>query len=238
MNIVPTAKEMNSSLIYLSNLLCKKKLIAPDSKNRLDRCIAQLKKYNNKAEWEYIIESSNPIKFTPIPDKKLKQIYPQIYLDIKVESSEKNNFYPFKKLDLKIEILDIKGELQSRWHIDLANKKDDVLYQEGPLFHMQGGGHKPQANRKDELKISRPRWAMPPMELILTCEMILANFYPEKWKDIRNDKGWLKLIHIAQLMCYSAYYQQIHDCLFQHQQLIPSSQSKSVLTTLWANKKL
>ena len=235
MNIVPTAKEMSSSLAYLSNLLCKKSLISPNSKNYLDSAISQLKICNNKTKWGYIINSSTPIEFIPIPDKKLGQIIPQIYLDIKVEPPEKNKFYPFKKLDLKIEIFDIKGKLQSRWHIDLANKKYDGLYQEGPLFHLQGGGHKPQANRKEELKISRPRWAMPPMELILTCEMILANFYPEKWKDIRNDKGWLKLIHIAQLMCYSAYYKQIHDCLFQSQQLIPSSQSKSVLNALWAN---
>ena len=138
--------------------------------------------------------------------------------------------------DTKIEIFDLGGKLQSRWHIDLANQKEDGAYQEGPLFHLQSGGHKPQANRKEELKISRPRWAIPPMELILTCEMILANFYPEQWKIIRGEKRWLKLIHVAQAMCYFAYCQRMHDCLFQPQQLSAQSQSKSVLTAFWASE--
>jgi len=77
---------------------------------------------------------------------------------------------------------------------------------------------------------------MPPMELILTCEMILANFYPEQWQIIRGEKRWLKLIQIAQFMCYSAYCQRMHNCLFQPQSLTPKKQSDSVLTDFWASE--
>ncbi len=236
MNTIPTAKEMSSLLAYLSNLLCQNKLICPDSKNYLDRASTQLMRFSSSRTWEYALKPSEPIVFVPTLDKKLGQIVPHVYLEVAVKPPEKNDIPPFKKLDIKIEIFDIKGELQTRWHIDLANYKENDQYQAGPLFHLQSGGHKPQANRKEELKISRPRWTMPPMELILTCEMILANFYPEQWEKIRGEKKWLKLIHTAQSMCYLAYYQRIHDCLFKPQSLIPKKQSESVLTALWASE--
>jgi hypothetical protein len=172
---VPTAKEMKQQLNALSRLLYHNKLIQRH-KNGLESAISQLDRFNEKTEWEYIIKPSIPIKFVPTLDKKLGEIVPQVYLDVAVAPPKRNDLPPFKRLDTKIEIFDFAGKLQSRWHIDLANQKEDGFYQEGPLFHLQSGGHKPQGNRKEELKLSRPRWAMPPMELILTCEMILANF--------------------------------------------------------------
>ncbi len=237
MDKIPTAKVMSQQLNSLNRLLHHKKLIQRHTKNGIDNAIYQLNRFKDKTEWEYTIEPSTPIKFVPTLDKKLGKIIPQVYLDVAVEPPKRNDFPIFKILDTKIEIFDLAGNLQSRWHIDLANRKEDGSYQEGPLFHLQSGGHKPQANRKEELKISRPRWAMPPMELILTCEMILANFYPAQWKTIRTEKRWLKLIQIAQYMCYSAYCQRMHNCLFDEaQRLTPKSQSESVLTALWASE--
>ena len=236
MDNIPTAKDMSQQLNILTRLLYKKKLIQRNTKNGLESAIYQLDRFKEKTEWEYLIKPSTPIKFIPTPDKKLGQIVPQVYLDVAVAPPKKNDLPPFKKLDIKIEIFDIADNLQTRWHIDLANQKEEGSYQEGPLFHLQSGGHKPQSNRQEELKISRPRWAMPPMELILTCEMILANFYPKQWQIIRGEKRWLKLIHIAQFMCYSAYCQRMHNCLFQAQPLIPKKQFDSILTALWASE--
>jgi len=228
MDKIPTAKEMSQQLTYLSRLLYNKKLIPRNTKNSLDSAISELNRFQTKTEWEYIIKASTPIKFVPTDDKKLGKIVPQVYLDVAVKPPERDDISPFIRLDTKIEIFDIKGNLQSRWHIDLANLKENGEYQAGPLFHLQGGGHKPQNDRKEELKISRPRWAIPPMELILTCEMILANFYPEQWENIRTEKGWLKLIHIAQSMCYSAYIKRMQNSF--------SQKSTSILTEMWASK--
>jgi len=233
---IPTANEMSKQLVLLNRSLYENKLIQPDSQSPFNEAIRELKGFGTQRTWQYTIDASTPIEFVPTSDKKLGKIVPQVYLDIAVEPPKRNDLPPFKRLDTKIEIFDLKGKLQSRWHIDLANRKEDGSYQEGPLFHLQSGGHKPESKREDELKISRPRWAMPPMELILTCEMILANFYPEPWKIIRNEKRWLKLIHIAQLMCYSAYCQRMQNCLFQQQPLIPKKQSDSVLTEFWASE--
>lgn len=229
LNQIPTAREMSSSLARLSNLLCQEELIQPYSKNYLDAVSGKLRKFGNSKSWQYTINISTSIDFVATSTKKLKHIAPRVYIDVAVKASETEDGSPFSKLNNTIEIIDISnGELQSRWHIDLANIKEEGIYQAGPLFHLQGGGHQPQGDRKKELKLSIPRLAIPPMELILTCEMIIANFYPEKWKIIKRQRGWLELIKVAQQLCYPQYYQQIQDCL--------SGKSQSVLETLWATE--
>lgn len=231
MNKIPTAREMSSNLARLSNLLCQAELIQPYSKNYLDRVSGKLRKFGRSQSWQYTINVSAPIDFVAISTKKLGHIAPHVYINVAVKPPDTDDSSPFTKLNNTIEVIDLSNsDLQSRWHIDLANLKEDGIYQAGPLFHLQGGGHKPHADRKKELKVSIPRWASPPMELILTCEMIIANFYPEKWKIIKRQQGWLELIKVAQQLCYPQYCQQIQDCL--------SGKPQSVLEALWATPPL
>jgi hypothetical protein len=226
LNRIPTAKEMASHLAYLSNLLCKEELIYPKSKSYLDAASGKLRKLGGVQSYEYTIEETKPINFVQTSSKKLEQIAPRVYIDVAVKLPAKNDVPPFNRLVTVIEVWDIsKNKLQSRWHIDLANRFDNGTYQAGPLFHLQGGGHKPQGNRQEELKVSIPRWPFPPMELILTCEIIIANFYPDKWEKIRNQKKWRELIQVAQSMCYPVYFQRVQNCLEQNQ---------SILNALWA----
>jgi hypothetical protein len=151
---IPTANEMRQQLVFLNRSLYENKLIQLNSQTPLNKAINQLKEFGKQKTWQYTIDASAPIEFVPTPDKKLGKIVPQVYLDVAVEAPKINELPPFKRLDTKIEIFDLVGHLQSRWHIDLANQKEDGTYQDGPLFHLQSGGHKPQANRKGELKIS------------------------------------------------------------------------------------
>ncbi|MEN8218424.1 MAG: hypothetical protein ABFS56_19050 [Pseudomonadota bacterium] len=231
MNRIPTAKEMSSNLAHLSNLLCQEELIQPDSKVYLDGAIGMLRKLGRLQSWKYTIEASEPIDFVPIAGKKLEQIAPRLYLTVAVKPQARSELPPFTRLVTVIEVWDIlKNELQSRWHLDLANRKEDGSYQAGPLFHLQGGGHQPRSHRKEELKVSIPRWTTPPMELILTCEMIIANFYPDKWEKISTQKKWLELIHAAQQLCYPVYFQRVQNCLSS------GGRRQSVLKTLWAKE--
>jgi hypothetical protein len=194
MGDIPTANEMSAKLASLSRLLYEKKLIQTDAINGIYDASQQLKGFGKALSWEYTIEASAPIKFVPIKDKKLGQVAPFVYLDVAVALPETDDVPPFSRLNTTIEVWDVlENQLQSRWHIDLANRKADGTYQAGPLFHIQGGGHKPKGNRIDELKVSIPRWTIPPIELILTCEMIIANFYPDKWDKISLQKKWLEL---------------------------------------------
>jgi hypothetical protein len=226
---IPTAKEMGTKLDYLSRMLFREQLIHYRSKSHIDKLSKQLKALGATKTWQYIIQVSKSIEFVPITDKKLSHIAPRVYLTVAVKPPEKEGILPFTQLVTVIEVWDLsKGELQSRWHIDLANCNKKAVYQAGPLFHLQGGGHRPQAERTNEIKVSIPRWTYPPMELILTSEMIIANFYPDKWKKIRSQKKWLELVHVAQQLCYPAYFQRIQKCL--------SEQPQSVLNALWATE--
>lgn len=216
MNRFPTAKEMSSHLAYLSFLLCQEELIQPHSKASLDSASAKLRKRGNLQSWEYSIDVKDAIDFVPIEGKKLEKIAPRVYIQVAVKPPEKDGILPFTQLNTTIEVVDSVGVLQSRWHIDLANRKEDGSYQAGPLFHLQGGGHKPEGKREQEVKVSIPRWAILPMDLILICEMIIANFYPKKWQKIRGQKKWLELINVAQQLCYPIYVERIQSCLAGH----------------------
>ncbi|RKZ44045.1 MAG: hypothetical protein DRR16_26995 [Candidatus Parabeggiatoa sp. nov. 3] len=228
MPTVPTAKEMASNLASLSNLLCKEELINPKSKNSLDAACGKLRKLGQVQSYRYTIDSVAPIKFVPIGSKKLKQIAPHVYIDVAINPPTKDDLPPFSQLVTVIEVWDVlKNDLQLRWHLDLANRSDEGHYQAGPLFHLQAGGHQPKGNRKDDLKVSIPRWEMPPKELILACEMILANFYPDKWNKIKRQQRWLELIQFAQSLCYPMYFQRVQNSLERQQ---------SVLEALWATE--
>jgi hypothetical protein len=85
-----------------------------------------------------------------------------------------------------------------------------------------------EKNLCDE-QVSIPRWTIPPMELILTCEMIIANFYPDKWDKMSGQKKWLELIRVAQQLCYPSYIERFKNCLY-------GGQPHSVLRALWAKE--
>jgi len=65
------------------------------------------------------------------------------------------------------------------------------------------------------------------MELILTCELIIANFYPVQWEKLKMQRGWLELIQIAQRLCYAVYFQRVQNSLAAQQ---------SLLNALWAQE--
>lgn len=219
---------MRSHLEYLGRLLYQNKLIPPLSKIYLDRATANLKKWGRVKSWEYTIEPAKPIEFIAIKGKKIQQIAPRVYLDVAVKPPKTDNEPPFSRLVTVIEVWDVANkELQSRWHIDLANRFEEGTYQAGPLFHLQGGGHQPQGDRTKDLKVSIPRFPTPPLELILTCELIIANFYPEQWEILKRQRGWLELIQIAQHLCYAVYFQRVQNSLTAQQ---------SLLNVLWAQE--
>jgi hypothetical protein len=188
-NNIPTAREMGSKLGSLALLLQEEKLISFHTKSYILEISKRLKELKQSKSWGYTIYSTAPVEFVPLKDKKLGQIAPRVYLTVAVSPQSQPDRLPFSQLVTVVEIWDLlTDQLQSRWHLDLANRKADGTYQAGPLFHLQGGGHKPRGDRAEDLKVSLPRWEMPPKELILICEMIIANFYPAKWEKISTQK--------------------------------------------------
>lgn len=91
-----------------------------------------------------------------------------------------------------------------RYHFDLANPG-----QSGPRFHLQAGGNA----FPDELcwlheAVAVPRIAHHPMDAMLACEMIAANFYGEDGRRAVEDPTVVGAIRDSQRSLLQRYYQE------------------------------
>ncbi len=174
---VPTAGEMSNRLNSLVGQIARHNLVTPASISNLKEMATRLEKLKRSKEWAYSFGNRQNIEFTPTQEDAKVVCIPRLTADIVVSNASEVS--PFRRLTLTIEIVDIRKNPITRWHIDQANED-----QNGPLFHLQGGGHwAGSSKRDDELPIKSPRWAHPPLDIVLAVEMVIANFYPIKWVD-------------------------------------------------------
>jgi hypothetical protein len=91
----------------------------------------------------------------------------------------------------------------SRFHFDLANSS-----QPGPKYHLQLGGV-PHDNECCWIPkaVDLPRLAHPPVDIALACQIIAANFFPNKYEGIKTDPSWWATIRGAQHSFFGDYFQ-------------------------------
>lgn len=94
------------------------------------------------------------------------------------------------------------GRVMLRCHFDLANPS-----QLGPRYHLQVGGRA----QGDEFcwfpeTIALPRLAYPPVDLLLICQLIAANFYWEDYQEFRDDPAWKGRLRASQEHLLRDYY--------------------------------
>lgn len=221
---VPTAKEMADALRQTGRALHQKKIIEPGNVfEELARITLSHGKENFM--WAYEISKSNPIVFRRKHDQHLNRtIQPQIYASISVQQSTAGGVC-FKRLDLALEVLDEEGNVLIKHHIDFANSPDGQ-FQEGPLFHMQFGGHTPGHAKMFEVPIKEPRWLCFPLDVVLLCEVVAANFYPEEWAELKSLPGWNDPIVSSQKLCIIPFLNAL--------QSKASISSRSLLDQVWA----
>jgi hypothetical protein len=87
-----------------------------------------------------------------------------------------------------------EGRVMLRCHFDLANPG-----QPGPEYHLQFGGNP----RENELcwfpeTLRLPRLPYPPMDLVLICQLIAANFYWEEYVGFRETAEWINTLRRSQ----------------------------------------
>jgi hypothetical protein len=93
-----------------------------------------------------------------------------------------------------------------RYHFDLANAG-----QEGPKYHLQAGGNPlPTEGCWLHEGVSVPRVAHPPLDLVLACEMIATNLYPQDADRIHAEPTVVGVIRASQLENLREYF---HRCL-------------------------
>ncbi len=219
-----TASEISRSLLKLQQQLLTLGLIPSSGSTGISDAITELKSQGKNTLWSYSIGKSKPLSFTPTKSRKLDaEIVPKITIQIAVDDSlvEKAHF-SFKTLNTAMELATLSNsKVIYRAHIDLSTLKGEGIYQPGPIFHFQFGGDK----KTDVTTIRRPRWLFPPMDLVLMAELVTANFYPEKWGELRRQKGWIELIRFSQKLCYRPFFDIANS----------EMERSSLLDTFWAD---
>lgn len=184
----------------------------------------RLKAERDSTSWDIFVDRDNAIEFQETFDKNGSVIYPRITCPGISVVQEDHSKPPFRALDIAIEINNHDRLPVARWHVDWANSSE-LGAQPGPLVHLQYGGHN-AGHRDHDHPLKVPRWCHPPMDLILICEVMAANFYEDEWESLREDQNWCGAISLGQRLCYSAYMRKISVGL--------SISSKTILHSMWA----
>lgn len=89
-----------------------------------------------------------------------------------------------------------------RCHFDLANPN-----QSGPLYHLQIGGN-PRAGEHGwyPKEFDLPRLPHHPLDTVLLCQLIVANFFPKEYRKIRVDPGWHWAVTTVEKYLLEEYY--------------------------------
>ncbi len=191
------------------------------------RVARDLKAKKRSKQWPLDVDRGSPIRFRTGTTSDGKRVRPKIdFAKIHVNQDHQHR-PPFDCFDLAIVIEDEDEQLLSRWHIDQANNGAEGV-QTGPLFHLQFGGRNYGFDRADDHPVKEPRWCHPPMELALASEMIVANFFEEAWKNLREDPGWCSNIQLFQKLCYESYVLRLQNCL-------NTPSGSTILRDVWAS---
>lgn len=218
------AKAAGEAMISIGTVLLENQVIDDQGWNAIHRAGAALKGQKTASSWNFEVSTGEPITFARVDDRSGTTIFPRIVAKIAVAQQHETK-PPFSSLDIALVIDDSSAKPISRWHIDLANEQTDG-WQDGPLIHLQYGGHH-QNNGQFDHPLRAPRWCHPPMEVALLCEMVAANFYPHKWAQFRDAPNWASAIKLYEGLCYSNYL----ACL---QKYVGVSAAPSALTGMWA----
>jgi hypothetical protein len=195
--------------------------------------------------WDYQIHPERPLRFKPCPIGGLR-IQPDIFCKISGTAGQNPTL---KEQNVVIRIWSISESLSfrkdwdapqligaiksqshrrvvSRYHFDYANPGQD-----GPRFHFQVGG-KAESNEYCWLPevIDIPRIAHPPLDLILACEMILANFYPSEFQRLSRQPDWISAVRKSEGAFQLGYYDLCRNTIGKASDM---TKAGTLLSNLW-----
>jgi len=222
---IPIAEEMADIIWSVGEKLLEVKILDDQAMTAFSEMKARLKAQKGNGNWSISVDRGQPIVFSKCLDEKGELIVPKIVAEGITVNNAHANHPPFDALDLALEVEYENGEPLARWHIDKANLTANG-YQTGPLFHIQFGGRH-HANRHHDLPIKIPRWNHPPLDIVLLCEVVAANFFPDEWMALRDDPSWCLHVSQCEKYCYSAYVDKFKNSL--------NTSTKTVLSQFWAS---
>lgn len=221
-----TAADVGAALNRIAVRLADVQILTREGQGVLSDKAGQIKRGRDSTAWSIAIDSGRPLTFSRFRDKNGREVTASMV--VKVSAAPANGSSPpFDRLDMVLLITDVAGEPVARWHLDLANEGPDGP-QEGPLFHLQYGGHNPGMRHLDH-PLKGPRWCHPPMEVGLFCEVVAANFFHETWRrELREDAGWCSAVRTLQKLCYGPYVAMMAAAL--------NGGNSTALATMWADR--
>lgn len=224
--MIPSASEMADAIKANASKLIELDILAESSWNATNALCADLKRQKKKGDsWMFSVARDYPFQFSIVKNEQNIQFRPTVSVKgIEVDATD-GSF--FKSLDIALQISCVESRHHARWHFDKANF-NGADFQVGPLFHLQFGGH--GSGQGEDFWLKEPRWAHPPMDLILLLEAVTANFYTEKWtKSVRGDPTWCAFVTQSERLCLRSYVDKIRGCI--------DVSSDTVLSALWANPR-
>lgn len=224
--ITVTAGEMAEAIRTVATKLLDAYIVTSEGYAVLFEEARRLQRAPRATSWQVEFDRERAIVFTDTLDEMGEVIVPRISCKGISVKQVQHDCPPFAALDVALEIQNSKETFLSRWHVDWANTTDGIT-QSGPLVHLQYGGHRP-GHRDTDHPLKVPRWCHPPMDILLLCELVAANFYEREWENLREDQNWCRAITIGQKLCYSAYLRKMMDGL--------SISSKTLLHSMWASE--
>jgi hypothetical protein len=229
----------------LLNFLTSYDLLENSGQRALQETVAQLEGAARDQSWEVKIPSQQSLLFAPSTEDY--RLQPDLFCALTGPSDDQ---WPWKEQSLVIRVWSTHSSISSRdewdsrevsralearnWarvvvriHLDRADPNDSA-----PLHHLQVGGKAPEEDRElcwipPQVKI--PRLPYHPMDIILACEIILANFFPSEFSRLRDDTEWQAIVIRSEQRTLGRYSKLCHDSC-SHPEIFGK---KTLLMSLW-----
>jgi len=235
-----SAADMAEVLSSAVNALFEVEVVQQESLSSIRGVCSRLRsiaKGSDDSAWAYQIPRGDPILFQYATDEDGELIQPIIIAE-EIGISIGEHDFPFTAWDIALEIYYLGAERAdlaenpvdeenpfskyvpcARWHSDLANED-----QPGPRTHLQYGGHF-RGLRQYDSKLKVPRWPFYPLDLVLMSEIVAANFFEERWRELQQNRNWCEAVNKCQKLCLIPYLNRIKGVL--------DVSTTTVLTSTW-----
>ena len=227
-------------------------MLDSDASVVLELVIAQLKPQHAGGRsrdlcWDFEIPPRRPLRFRT-SNEEGANLRPDVYCRL-IGPGESG--WPFQRQELVIRIWSLENRLNfrpdmdsqavSRWlrqqdtpsrviyrlHFDRANKN-----QRGTVFHLQLGGN-PVQDETEKCWLSGmpdlPRIPFHPLDLILACELIIANFFHDTFLELSKDPTWRGVVKRAESRTLKRYYEICHSYLTNES----ANKQVTLLRSMW-----
>lgn len=205
------------------------KVLDHDASLVLEQVVAQLNSPRSRRNsgdfyWEFEIPERRPLRFLISEDEGPK-LQPDVFCKL---IGPGDSGWPFQRQELVIRVWsldkglsfrpDLDSEAVKNW-LGQRDKPNRVIYrlhfdkanlgQRGTIFHLQLGG-KPVQEETEKCWLSGipslPRIPFHPIDLVLACELIIANFFHATFLQLSDDPAWRGVIKRAEKRTLKRYY--------------------------------